>query len=272
MNELALNIPITKVDTAKRLVYGVATAEVADRMGEICDYESTKPLYQKWSADFAKTSAGKSFGNLRSMHGHVAAGKLTAINCNDGAKQIEICAKVVDDGEWNKVVEGVYTGFSQGGAYAKRWQDGELTRYTAEPHEVSLVDLPCLPNATFEMIKADGAVEVKPFKHEESETPGEAQEGDKDTEATHIAKKTETPVSGGEWEQVWRSKRDGECFKKKEELYAHHAKLDADAVALEAAKPVLDALDAIGADLGKHEAEPAESADRNSNTADDAHR
>ena len=39
---LRLNIPITKVDAAQRLVYGVATAEIADRAGEICDYASNQ--------------------------------------------------------------------------------------------------------------------------------------------------------------------------------------------------------------------------------------
>ena len=164
---LRLAIPITKVDAANRLVYGLATAEVPDRAGEVCDYASTKPLYEKWSSDIAASSGGRSFGNLRAMHGHVAAGKVTAIGFNDEARQIEICAKVVDDGEWAKVTEGVYTGFSQGGRYARRWtDDGGATRYTAEPHEISLVDLPCLAEARFEMIKADGAREWRPFKAE----------------------------------------------------------------------------------------------------------
>ena len=165
MPALRMFIPITKVDAARRLVYGVATAEKEDRSGEICDYASTKPLYEKWSADILKSTKGKSRGNLRAMHGPVAAGKVTEINFNDEAKQIEICAKVVDDSEWQKVVEAVYTGFSQGGSYEKRWTDAEgFTRYTAAPTEISLVDLPCLPEATFEMIKADGTREQRPFR------------------------------------------------------------------------------------------------------------
>ena len=162
---LRLDIPITKVDAAQRLVYGLATAEVTDRAGEICDYASTKPMYERWSEAIATSSGGKSLGNLRAMHGAVAAGKVTAIGFNDEAKQIEICAKVVDDAEWTKVEEGVYTGFSQGGAYARRWTD-ELgaKRYTADPHEISLVDLPCLAEARFEMVKADGSHEWRHFK------------------------------------------------------------------------------------------------------------
>lgn len=164
MSALRMFIPITKVDAAKRLVYGLATAETEDRVGEICDYASTKPLYEKWSKEIAKSSRGKSLGNLRAMHGPLAAGKVTAITFNDAGKQIEICAKVVDDGEWAKVVEGVYTGFSQGGTYERRWTDADgRTRYTAAPNEISLVDLPCLPQATFEMIKADGTCERRRF-------------------------------------------------------------------------------------------------------------
>ncbi len=164
MSALRMFIPITKVDAAQRLVFGVATAEAEDRAGEICDYASTKPFYKKWSEEIAKSTGGKSVGNLRAMHGPVAAGKVTQINFNDADKQIEICAKVVDDAEWAKVIEGVYTGFSQGGAYARRWTDEDgLTRYTAEPNEISLVDLPCLPQAHFEMIKADGTREMRRF-------------------------------------------------------------------------------------------------------------
>ncbi len=164
MPALRMFIPITKVDAAQRLVYGLATAEAEDRAGEICDYASTRPLYEKWSEEIAKSTGGKSLGNLRAMHGPVAAGKVTRINFNDTDKQIEICAKVIDDAEWAKVAEGVYTGFSQGGAYARRWTDEDgLTRYTADPSEISLVDLPCLPQAHFEMIKADGTRELRRF-------------------------------------------------------------------------------------------------------------
>jgi hypothetical protein len=162
---LNLFIPITKVDAAQRLVYGVATAECEDRAGEICDYATTKPHYQKWSREIARSTRGKSRGNLRAMHGAVAAGKVTALAFNDAKKQIEICAKVVDDAEWIKVKEGVYTGFSQGGSYARRWSDKDgRTHYTAKPSEISLVDLPCLPQARFEMIKADGSRVLRKFR------------------------------------------------------------------------------------------------------------
>jgi hypothetical protein len=103
-------------------------------------------------------------GAVRAMHGRVAAGKLTDIAFDDEARRIVVSAKIADDDEWKKVREGVYTGFSQGGRYVKRWSDPDtsLTRYTAEPQEISLVDLPCLPDATFEVVKG-GVVEKRAF-------------------------------------------------------------------------------------------------------------
>jgi len=165
---LRMFIPITKVVEEKRLVYGVATAELPDRSGEICDYATSKPYFQAWSGEIEKASGGKSLGNVRAMHGNVAAGKVTEINFDDAAKRIEVAAKIVDDDEWKKVMEGVYTGFSQGGRYVRRWRDdgdGNLTRYTAEPSEISIVDLPCLPDATFSVIKMDAGAEIIEERH-----------------------------------------------------------------------------------------------------------
>src|SRR5215469_1246989 len=142
MDQMKLFVPITKVDVARRLVYGTIAEEVADKSDEIMDYATAKPQFEAWSAEVSKASDGRSFGNLRAMHGDVAAGKLTTIAFDDAARRIEACGKVVDDAEWNKVLEGVYTGFSMGGRYLKRWRDAEnphLTRYTPQPTEISLV-------------------------------------------------------------------------------------------------------------------------------------
>ena len=155
---------ITKVDEAKRLVYGRAAEEAVDKAGEIMDYASSKPNFQKWSADVEKDSGGKSLGNLRAMHGKVAAGKLNGIDFNDTDKAVDVCAKVVDDQEWKKVLEGVYTGFSIGGSYAappvvEKMDGRDVKRYTALPSEISLVDRPCMTGATFFQVqKADGTL------------------------------------------------------------------------------------------------------------------
>ena len=164
MSKLDLFVSLSKVDLDQRIVHGVATAEVPDRVGEICDYASTKPYFEAWSDEALAASGGKSHGAVRAMHGRIAAGKLTDIAFDDDNKRILVAAKIVDDDEWRKVQEGVYTGFSQGGRYVKRWPDSDtgLTRYTAEPNEISLVDLPCVPGATFEVVK-DGVVEKRAF-------------------------------------------------------------------------------------------------------------
>ena len=98
------------------------------------------------------------------MHGSIAACRLTDLQFDDEAKRIEGCAKMVDDGEWIKVRAGLYSGFPSGGGYARRWPDlidPKLMRYTPTLAEVSILDTPCVPTATFEVIKADRSVELR---------------------------------------------------------------------------------------------------------------
>lgn len=153
-------IPLTKIDVEKRLIVGRAAQEVADRSKEIMDYDTAVPAFQKWSNDFSEATGGLSKGNLRVMHGKSVAGKIVDITYDNESKSINVIAKVVDDNEWKKCLEGVYTGFSVGGGYGKRWADGDLTRYTPIVNELSLVDRPCIPTAQFaELVKADGLVE-----------------------------------------------------------------------------------------------------------------
>ncbi|MFG7180676.1 hypothetical protein ACGYQ5_14205 [Burkholderia pseudomallei] len=156
-------VPLTKVDIEKRLVYGTLAAEEPDRSQEVLDYATSKPHFEAWSSDISKATEGKSVGNLRAMHGKVAAGKFTDLQFDDENKRIEAVAKVVDNAEWDKVLEGVYTGFSIGGKYGKTWNDNGLRRYEAIPAEGSLVDYPCIPSATFKVMKADGSEELRKF-------------------------------------------------------------------------------------------------------------
>jgi hypothetical protein len=156
-------IPLRKVDQAQRMVYG-RIDETPDRAGEVFDYDSCKPQFARWSANQRAASGGKSLGNIRAMHGPLAAGRLESIEFDDAAKSISLAAKVIDDDAWKKVEAGVYTGFSPGGRYLDKWPDGDYMRYTAQPVEVSLVDLPCIPSATFTMVKVDGGIEQRGFR------------------------------------------------------------------------------------------------------------
>lgn len=152
-----------KVDTVNRMVYGRAVQEVPDASGEIFDYKSSKPYFEKWVADTKEATAGKSLGNIRAMHGAIAAGKAVEVTFQDDECAIDLAAKIVDDNEWAKVLEGVYTGFSIGGSYVgKKQKDGDLMRYTASPTEISLVDKPCIPTAMFyDVVKAQGFTVIK---------------------------------------------------------------------------------------------------------------
>ena len=154
-----LFIPITKIDAKRREVWGYGAIEERDNSDEILDYQSSKPLFLDWSQKAQKRSGGKSKGNVRAMHQPIAAGKLIDMQADDVRKGFFVGAKIVDENEWKKVESGVYTGFSVGGSYVKRWSDYQnpgAIRYTAKPTELSIVDAPCIPSATFEMVKADG--------------------------------------------------------------------------------------------------------------------
>jgi hypothetical protein len=155
---LSVFVPFLRKDESRREVHGVIADETPDKSNEVFDYQSSKPHFQTWVNEAVErtASAGQpiSYGNVRGQHSNVAAGKLSDVSFDDQGKKISVIAKVVDDDAWRKVLEGVYTGFSIGGKYLKKWGDGSNVRYTAKPAEVSLVDSPCNPSATFTAIKS----------------------------------------------------------------------------------------------------------------------
>jgi hypothetical protein len=155
--------PLIKVDEAKREIQGIITNESVDRSNEICDYASTKPYYKELMSEMSKATDGRNLFPLREMHGLTSAGKGISIQFDDDKKQIFGVFKVEDNDAWQKVLEGCYSGLSQGGAYKKRWQEGDYTRFTAKPIECSLVDVPALPDAVFQLVRANGSVELRKF-------------------------------------------------------------------------------------------------------------
>ena len=177
---LQIHARITKVDEAKRLVYTRVVAEEPDKAGEIFDYVPSKPYFEQWSRDQFEASAGKSYGNVRAMHGKVAAGFfIEPLAFNDDGKYIDGAIKVSDDQEFRKCLDGTYVGVSIGGSYIEGSRktekiDGkDFTRYTAKPVEVSLVDSPCIPSAKFfDVVKADGTVVKTAFRPPELEVSG----------------------------------------------------------------------------------------------------
>jgi hypothetical protein len=148
---------ISKVEEAEDgavIVSGICTSEAVDSEGEICDYQTTKPFYQKWSDACAKRSQGKSLGNVREQHdAQRAVGKVVALDFQDAEKQVWIRALIKDPVAAMKCREGILNSFSHGGSYVKQWKDGEHIRYTANPSEQSVVDNPSNPEAVFDNVE-----------------------------------------------------------------------------------------------------------------------
>lgn len=158
---------LAKFDENTGYFEAIAADESVDKAGEIFDYESSKPHFVKWSDTICKASDGKNLGNVRAMHGKVAAGKLSDLIFDDSAKAIKVAGFVVDANEKTKMAAGVYTGVSIGGSYGKTWDDPVVKgarRYEAIPSEISIVDNPCNGNAHFTVVKADGTEELRKFE------------------------------------------------------------------------------------------------------------
>jgi len=152
---------LAKVEGTK--VTGVLTAEVPDRDNEVLDYDASKPNFITWSQSVLADSGGKSKGNVRFQHNaNRPVGRLTDIRFDDARKQITATAEIIEQEARDLLEAGVLTGFSIGGGYQwKRLQPDGMTRYAALPSEISVVDRPCVPNATFQVIKAGVTLEKR---------------------------------------------------------------------------------------------------------------
>lgn len=168
MKPMHINIPISKIDEEKRMVWGYATVEEIDKHGEIIGYEASKTAFAAWP------------GNIREMHGDKAVGKGIEVEFDDKNKGVWLGAYVSEsaDGEnaWIKVKEKILNGFSIGGRIndwttTKQKVEGEekdvvmITDYDLS--EVSLVDNPACPSAVFQMVKSAGGKLVHTEKMQE---------------------------------------------------------------------------------------------------------
>lgn len=157
---------VTEQPDGTCIVRGRMTAEELDKSNEILDYAKSKPQIEKWRDETLAASGGKSLGNIRAMHGKVAAGIATNIYFDDANKAVDLESHIVDLQEAKKCVAGVYTGYSIGGGYAERWPDEAIKgafRFVPTMVETSLVDKPCVASAVFSYVKADGTTEMRKF-------------------------------------------------------------------------------------------------------------
>ncbi|HWZ65627.1 MAG TPA: HK97 family phage prohead protease [Patescibacteria group bacterium] len=158
MKSLHLSIPISKVDEEQRTVWGYGTVEELDKQGEIVDYEASKKAFADWP------------GNIREMHDPTRAiGKKIEVSFDDANKGVWVGAKISrsadGDNAWQKIKEGVLTGFSIGGKvinFAKEVTkdasgEREVNRITDYAlSELSIVDNPAAPSATLQVVKSMG--------------------------------------------------------------------------------------------------------------------
>lgn len=132
---------ITKRDDSERIVEGYCSTEALDHDGEIVKISAMRDA---WDDYFQ-------YSTLREMHQPSAVGKVLTGTFDD--KGCYITAKVVDPVAWEKVVEGVYKGFSIGGKKLKKIRN-EIHKLLLA--EISLVDRPNNGEAQIELFKYEG--------------------------------------------------------------------------------------------------------------------
>src|SRR5271168_3344586 len=135
---MKIYLPIAKVDAEQREVWGYASTEARDDQGEIV----------KRDALVAALGDYMRFANIREMHQLSAVGVAREAAVDD--RGLYIGARIVDDQAWQKVVEGVYKGYSIGGRITQRDSADYKTITGLVLNEISLVDRPANPEAVFD--------------------------------------------------------------------------------------------------------------------------
>jgi len=189
MLELSKICAITKVEelpTGLAIAWGRSTAEVEDSDHEIASFPETADAYRRWSDSSlsvtSKSGAAPSLGNVRLMHGLQIAGKVVKMSFDTVRKEIWMGVEAADQATSDLMRRGLVTGFSHAGAYGRRWhkecgtdisagnycpkcRKNVAVHYFPDPvTEVSLVDRPAMPTATFAYVKADGTQVLRKFE------------------------------------------------------------------------------------------------------------
>jgi len=173
-NRIYTDLPLVRVDAAKRQVWGQATAEIPDSYGTIFAY-----LPELWR---------KLRGKIREQNdSKKAVGNRIDLECDDQNRAIYVGARVSRGAQdtWLKVEDNVLTGFSASvipdpefGTDSRHWPKKQyggkeypyLPKFTVA--ELSLVDSPACPNCDIQIVRADGfATDVLDIEEETSNTP-----------------------------------------------------------------------------------------------------
>ena len=129
-------IPFTRINKGKRMIYGYGVTTGKPRSGRLpMSLEAMKEALPPWML----------FRNVREMHQLSAVGKAHEIEL-DG-KGVWLGVKIIDNDAWEKIIEGVYTGFSIGGKILEKL-NGWITKFRCD--EFSIVDAPDIPETQFQ--------------------------------------------------------------------------------------------------------------------------
>lgn len=145
---MKIYLPIAKIDAERREVWGYASTEARDDQGEIVKREALIGAL----GDYMK------FANIREMHQLSAVGVAREAAVDE--RGLYVGAKIVDDQAWQKVIEGVYKGYSIGGRIIERDPADYKTITGLVLNEISLVDRPANPEAVFDCWRAAGATRM----------------------------------------------------------------------------------------------------------------
>lgn len=154
-----ISLPFIKVDKEKRIVSGYATTDAIDKQGEQVDYEASKEAFKNWGM------------NVREMHEPTAVGKAVSWAPDDQKRGIKVDAYISKGAEstWQKILDGTLKAFSIGGQTISKTQQiikdestggqRHITKINSyKLTELSLVDNPANPDATFELVKMVGDI------------------------------------------------------------------------------------------------------------------
>jgi HK97 family phage prohead protease len=153
--------PIAKVAAEQRMVWGYASTEAEDDQGETV----TRAALAAALDDYMR------FANIREMHQPSAVGVAKQAEIDD--KGLYLGAKIIDSDAWQKVIEGVYKGFSIGGRVTARDPADRRLITALQLTEISVVDRPANPDAVFDCWKRSAAAAAAGHEHNETTPAGD---------------------------------------------------------------------------------------------------
>jgi len=205
---IRFSIPISKVDSERRIVSGFATTDVIDKQEDVVTAQASVDAFSKFR------------GNIREMHGPTAVGKMVSFREDkyfdpetkkmyNGVFVSAYVSKGAQD-TWEKVLDGTLSGFSIGGKM-NRWDDAyddnldKKIRIIKEYDlvELSLVDNPANQFANIMSIEKNEAGELF-VKGEGSDTILENVFWDKDSGIVLLSENDSesSPVNGTQMENI----------------------------------------------------------------------